>query len=166
MNQPTVSSNPLPLSSFSSPIRHVLKPINEDLENEEEGSLLIALSSSVDSKREELQQIYHDIIKSKADDIRENLRNETNENQIKTVHFHGNEIKNVSSIRLPINSTTTNQVNKPPNEIPTFNSTYKVDKSKTSSSRAASKPKIPVKSSPTKKILSKIYFFLREKIYI
>lgn len=128
----------------SSPTRPVLKQIKEDVNNE---SPILILSTSVDTKRDQLNQLYDDM-KTTAERIRINIANrDTTEGSIlKRVQFES--IENENSIRIEDSIQNQNQ---------NMNLTYtkekfELEKAKTTSSQHGQtqveiKSKLPVKIS-------------------
>lgn len=135
---------------------------------DDSSSSLLILSTSVDSKRDELQQLYREI-NERAEHIRTNLERETSENDrgeprlnpltglLKKVHFENSEL-NCNATYAVVSPSS-----KPPpqpNSVPIVNSTYNVDKlneakitpKSVSKQQTSGKSMIPIKSSPVKRI--------------
>lgn len=133
---------------------------------DDSSSSLLILSTSVDSKRDELQQLYREI-NERAEHIRTNLERETSENDrgeprlnpptglLKKVHFETSELKGNATYAVSPSSKPAQ-----PSNVPIVNSTYNVDKlneakitpKSASKQQTQGKSKIPIKSSPVKRI--------------
>lgn len=138
--------------------RAALKPLNEDLSE----SLLI-LSSSNESKRDEINQLYHDM-KLTADRLRANLDQQqtvvaantsevdSESSPLKRVHFEDDEDEENVLINATLNTTYTVEEFIEPKGT-TSNTSVVTMSAKSTRSR------LPVKSSPVKRISTSLLLF-------
>lgn len=142
--------------------RAALKPLNEDLSE----SLLI-LSSSNESKRDEINQLYHDM-KLTADRLRANLEqqqtvvvaaNNTSEvdsesSPLKRVHFEDDEDEENVLINATLNTTYTVE-----EFIEPKGTTSNTSVANVTTSAKSTRSRLPVKSSPVKRISTSLLLF-------
>lgn len=140
--------------------RAALKPLNEDLSE----SLLI-LSSSNESKRDEINQLYHDM-KLTADRLRANLEQQqtvvaantseidSESSPLKRVHFEDDEDEENVLINATLNTTYTVE-----EFIEPKGTTSNTSVANVTTSAKSTRSRLPVKSSPVKRISISLLLF-------